>query len=122
VSERENKFDLDERTFRFALRIRKLVGAYDWSREQRSDIQQVLRSSGSVAANYTEANNPISSADFAHRLKISRKDASESRLWLRLLGETSSDEAQKSALRDLYREADELVRIFTSILRKFGDN
>jgi len=97
------------------------VGAHDWNRDQRTDIQQVLRSSGSVAANYIEANNPISSADFSHRLKISRKEASESRLWLRLLGETSADAARKSALRDLYREADELVRIFTSILRKLGE-
>lgn len=80
----------------------------------------MLRSSGSVAANYAEANNPLSSADFSHRLKISRKEACESRMWLRLLGETSPED-RKQALRDLYRESDELVRIFTSILRKLGE-
>ena len=111
---------MEERTFQFALAVRRLIGAYKWSREQWTDVEQVLRSSGSVAANYTEANNSISSADFAHRLKISRKEASESRLWLRLLGETSPDD-RKPALRDLYREADELTRIFSSILRKLGD-
>jgi four helix bundle protein len=120
VSEREEKFDLDERTYRFALSVRKLIAAHKWALEQRTDVTQLLRSSGSVAANYTEANNPISSADFSHRLRISRKEASESRLWLRLLGETSED-ARKPALRDLYREADELARILTSILRKLGD-
>lgn len=116
----ERKFDLDERTFQFALAVRKLTGARRWKREQLSDVNQVLRSSGSVAANYAEANNAISSGDFLHRLKICRKESSESRIWLRLLGETSEDE-RKPVLRDLFREADELTRIFTSILRKNGE-
>jgi four helix bundle protein len=115
----ERIFDLDERTFQFALAVRSLVGAHRWKREQLSDVKQVLRSSGSVAANYAEANNPISSGDFLHRLKICRKESSESRVWLRLLGETS-DDGRKPVLRDLFREADELTRIFTSILRKNG--
>lgn len=116
----ERKFDLDERTFQFALAVRRLVGALRWNLEQLSDVKQVLRSSGSVAANYAEANNPISSGDFIHRLKICRKESGESRIWLRLLGETSSDGRQDS-LRTLWREADELTRIFTSILKKNGE-
>jgi four helix bundle protein len=96
----ERKFDLDDRTFRFALAVRKLVGAYRWSLEQQSDVKQVLRSSGSVAANYAEANNPISSGDFLHRLKICRKESSESRIWLRLLAETS-DDGRRDTLRTL---------------------
>jgi four helix bundle protein len=119
VSEEERKFDLEERTFQFALAVRRLIGKYLWTREQWTDVEQLLRSSGSVAANYTEANNAISSADFSHRLKISRKESSESRLWLRLLGETSDDD-RKPRIRELYREADELVRIFSSILKKLG--
>lgn len=115
----ERIFDLDERTFQFALAVRSLVGEHRWKREQLSDVKQVLRSSGSVAANYAEANNPISSGDFLQRLKICRKESSESRVWLRLLGETS-DDGRKPVLRDLFREADELTRIFTSILRKNG--
>jgi len=120
VSEREEKFDLEERTYRFALGVRKLIKAHAWAREQRTDVVQLLRSSGSVAANYAEANNPVSSADFAHRLRIAKKEASESRLWLRLLGDTSEDD-RKNTLRDLYREADALTRIFASILHKLGD-
>jgi four helix bundle protein len=119
VSE-ERRFDLDEGTFRFALAVRKLVGAHQWSLEQLSDVKQVLRSSGSVAANYAEANNPVSSGDFLHRLKVCRKEASESRIWLRLLGETS-DETRKDSLRDLWKEADELTRIFNAILKKNGE-
>ena len=111
---------MEERTYQFALSVRKLVKSHKWPTEQRTDISQLLRSSGSVAANYVEANNPISSADFSHRLRIARKEASESRLWLRLIGETSDDD-RKTVLRDLYREADALTRIFTSILYKLGD-
>lgn len=120
MSEREGKFDLEERTYQFALAVRRLIKAHTWAREQRTDIIQLLRSSGSVAANYAEANNPLSSADFSHRLRIAKKEAGESRLWLRLLGDTSEDE-RKPFLRDLYREADALVRIFASILHKLGD-
>ena len=120
MSEREEKFDLEERTYQFALAVRRLIKAHAWSREQRTDIAQLLRSSGSVAANYAEANNPLSSADFSHRLRIAKKEAGESRLWLRLLGDTSDDD-RKPFLRDLYREADALVRIFASILHKLGD-
>ena len=120
MSEREKEFDLEERTYRFALGVRKLVKAYSWGKEQRTDLEQLLRSSGSVAANYVEANNAVSSPDFAHRLRIAKKEAGESRLWLRLLGDTSEDE-RKAPLRDLYREADVLVRILASILHKIGD-
>jgi four helix bundle protein len=120
VSDREEKFDLEERTYRFALDARKLVRACEWGREQRTDLVHLLHSSGSVAANYVEANNAISSPDFSHRLRISKKEAGESRLWLRLLGDTSEDD-RKATLRDLYREADALVRIFASILHKIGD-
>ncbi|WP_264485172.1 four helix bundle protein [Luteolibacter arcticus] len=119
VSE-EKKFDLDERTFQFALAVRKLIGAHRWSLEQTSDVKQVLRSSGSVAANYAEANNPISTGDFLHRLKVCRKESGESRLWLRLLGETSVDD-RRNVLRTLWQESDELTRIFTSILKKNGE-
>ncbi|MCW1921063.1 four helix bundle protein [Luteolibacter arcticus] len=116
----EKKFDLDERTFQFALAVRKLIGAHRWSLEQTSDVKQVLRSSGSVAANYAEANNPISTGDFLHRLKVCRKESGESRLWLRLLGETSVDD-RRNVLRTLWQESDELTRIFTSILKKNGE-
>lgn len=117
MSDQERPFDLEERTFRFALAVRHMVGGHKWKREQWTDIDQVLRSSGSVAANHTEANNPVSSADFAHRLKDSRKEASESRLWPRLLGATSPTDS-RDELRTLYREADDLTRILSSSIKK----
>jgi four helix bundle protein len=70
-----------------------------------------------VAANYVEANNAVSRADFSHRIGVVKKEANESLVWIRLLGETSPEPTQTD-LRLLYREADELTRIFGAIRRK----
>ncbi len=116
--EGERTFDLEERTFQFALRIREVVSAHRWTRAQWTDVRQLLRSSGSVAANYVEANNAASRPDFIYRIGVSKKEAVESRLWLRLLGATTSTDKAREPLRSLYREAEELVRILASIHRK----
>ena len=113
----ERKFDQEERSFRFALEVRHCVSAHRWTRAQWTDLKQLLRSSGSVAANYIEANNAASKADFIYRISVAKKEAVESRLWLRLLGATTTSEPSKNDLRALYREADELVRIFAAILK-----
>ncbi len=114
----EARFDLEERTFQFALAVRHCVAGQRWSRAQWRDIDQILRSSGSVAANYVEADNAVSKPDFIYRIGVSKKECVETRLWLRLLGATSSEESIKDSLRQLYKEADELIRIFAAILRK----
>jgi len=51
------------------------------------------------------------------RIRIAKKEASESKLWLRLLGETAENEFTKSTLRTLFKESDELTRILATILR-----
>lgn len=110
-------YDLEERTFQFALSVRECISNNKWSRVQWSDVDQLLRSSGSVAANYTEANNAISKPDFLFRIRVAKKESSESKLWLRLLGATSESESTKSTLRALFKESDELTRILATILR-----
>ena len=115
MAESNPPFELEERTFQFALRVRQCVNGHPWSKSQWKDLDQVLRSSGSVAANYSEANNAFSKKDFAHRIGVAKKEAGESKLWLRLLGCTSTAKDAKDELRSLYQEADELVRIFSKI-------
>ena len=88
-----------------------------WTREQWTDIDQILRSSGSIAANYIEANNAVSKPDFMLRIRIAKKEASETMLWLRLLEATSQDAPIKATLSSLFQEADELTRILATILR-----
>ena len=81
------------------------------------DCRQLIRSSGSVGANYIEANESLSKKDFLFRLRVCRKEAKESSYWLELVGKNTDQEAQKTA-RQLYEEAKELVCIFSAIITK----
>lgn len=81
------------------------------------DARQLVRASGSVGANYIEANEALSRKDFAMRIKISRKEAKESRYWLRLVD--TFDRPELDAERDiLIQEATELMKIFGSMVRQ----
>jgi four helix bundle protein len=117
MDDKQPEYDLEERTFQFALAVRTCIAGSKWSRAQWADVDQLLRSSGSVAANYTEANNAVSKPDFLFRIRLAKKEASESKLWLRLLGVTSENESIKSTLRTLFKESDEFTRILATILR-----
>jgi four helix bundle protein len=112
-------FDLEERTYQFALRVRLFLKGRDWHRVNWTDVNQLLRSSGSVGANYVESQEAVSDDDFTYRIRLCRKEVRESSLWLRLLRDTndfpSNDTAEFIALLG---ETGELARIFTSILRK----
>ena len=112
------KYDLEERTAAFAERVRLFVQKLPRTQNNREDIDQLIRSSGSVAANYIEANESLGKGDFAMRVRISLKEAKESRLWLRLLHipiEYLSLEKERIFLSD---EAHQFVRIFSTILKK----
>jgi four helix bundle protein len=81
--------------------------------------RQVVRASGSVGANYIEANEALSKKDFIMRIKICRKEAKESAYWLRLIVETN-DETYGTQGNSLLNEAIEVKKIFSSILTKSG--
>lgn len=82
-------YDLEERTFIFAKDVRLFVKTLPKSISNTEDSRQVVRASGSVGANYREANEALSKKDFLMRMKISKKDAKESEYWLRLIKETN---------------------------------
>lgn len=73
----EKVYDLEERTFQFAKSIRLLVKKLPKTQANIEDVKQVIRSSGSIGANYIEANEALSKKDFLYRVKISRKEAKE---------------------------------------------
>ncbi len=110
-------YDLEERTFHFAKAVRLFVKTLPNTLANLEDSKQLIKSSGSVGANYREANESLSKKDFLMRMKISRKEAKECAYWLRLIIETNnladSDEAQK-----LTQEAQELKKIFSAIIVK----
>ena len=113
----DGRYDLEDRTFEFARRVRAFVKRLPRTVCNREDVKQVVRSSGSVGADYIEANEALSKKDFKMRIRISRKESKESRYWLRLL-DTHDDVALNSDREHLAQEATELMRIFGSILNR----
>lgn len=110
-------YELEERTFEFAKAVRAFVKRLPKTVCNMEDVKQVVRSSGSVGANYIEANEALSKKDFRMRLKISRKEAKESRYWLRLL-DTGTDPALETERARLIQESTELLKIFSAIINK----
>ena len=113
--EQIKKFDLEDRTFDFAKNCKEFLKGVNKSIHNIEYYKQLIRSSGSVAANFIEANESFSRNYFSHRIKICRKEAKESRLWLRLIDVNNEIEAKRS---QLIQEAIELMRIFGAILEK----
>ncbi|MGD0899642.1 MAG: four helix bundle protein [Thermoguttaceae bacterium] len=111
------RYDLEDRTFEFARRVRAFVKTLPRTVCNIEDVKQVVRSSGSIGANYIEANEGLSKKDFRMRIRISRKESKETRYWLRLL-DTQSDAALKTQRDALVQESTELMRIFGAILQK----
>ena len=110
------QYDLEERTMAYAASIRKFVKSIPRNPINQNDLIQLLRCSGSVGANYIEANESVSRKDFVHRVKICRKEVKESIYWLKLLDITNS-QLNKERNR-LIGEATELMKIFGSIIEK----
>lgn len=119
TSPKDKPYDLEERTYAFALEVRLFLKKTKWDPVSWTDIKQLLRSSGSVAANYVESVESISTADNIYRLRITKKEARESRMWLRLISDCNHlDEETEATLQSLLSESGELVKIFASIIRK----
>jgi four helix bundle protein len=114
-NENSKRFDLEDRTFAFAKRSRALVKELTRTIGNVEDARQLVRSSGSVGANYIEANEALSKKDFVLRIKICRKEAKETRYWLRLIEATDYAGVERDAL---VQEAQELMNIFGAIVRK----
>ena len=119
MTETQNKkrYDLEDRTLKFARDVRTLVKLLPKTTANFEDGKQLIRSSGSVGANYIEANESLGKKDFLMRIRISRKEAKESRYWLRLL-DLDSDERLNKERDMLENETTELMNIFGAILRK----
>lgn len=104
------RYDLEDRTLAFAKRVRTFVRRLPKAMYIVEDIKQLVKASGSVGANYIEANEALSKKDFIMRIKICRKEAKECRYWLKLI-DTGSDAEAETERRDLEEEAKELMNI-----------
>ena len=103
--------DLEDRVVAFAARCVKVCAALPVKNVGSANFaDQLFRSSTSVAANYAEACEAESGKDFVHKLKVSMKELSETRIWLKLIGE--SGYVEKTKLAGLITESEEISRIF----------
>jgi four helix bundle protein len=116
ASNRDSKqYDLEDRTFEFARASRTFVKRLPRTIANIEDAKQFIRASGSIGANYIEANESIGKKDFVMKVKTCRREAKESGYWLRLL---DCNGELDSARVKLLAEARELMKIFGAIVRK----
>ena len=114
--ETRNGIDIQDRTFKFGVRIIKFVDKLPRTLSAAELGKQLLRSGTSIAANMEEANGAESRSDFIHKVSIAYKEARESRLWLGMI--KAAILPNVAEVQELYTECDEIVRILFAILRK----
>ena len=113
-------YDLEERTAIFAESVIKLCKTITLDISTTIIIKQLIRSATSVGANYLEANGASSKKDFANKIHICKKEAQETRHWLRMLVVCCPD--RKNEIGKLWQEAQELSMIFGKIAANTKNN
>lgn len=108
-------YNLGERTLKFAKEVIMYVNNLLKTISNIEIGKQLIRSAGSVGANYIEAEESLGKKDFVMRIKISRKESKESKYWL-ILSEPANNQQQEKEL--LLQEALELTKIFGAIVEK----
>ncbi len=109
------KFDLRERTATFGEKVIDFAKIIPKNSITFPLISQFIRSGTSIGANYSEADHAESHRDFEHKLGICKKEAGETKYWLRIL--VHAEPSLKSQAVILWREVDELRRIFITSIR-----
>jgi len=107
------EYDLEERTAIFAENIIELCKSTPKNIITSPVINQLIRAATSIGANYCEANGASSKKDFKNKIFICKKEAKETKYWLRLLAKT--EDRVKEDCKKLWLEAQELTLIFSKI-------
>lgn len=115
------KYDLEDRALAFARHVRIFTDKLPKTIANTEYIRQLIRASGSIGANYLEANDALGAKDFVMKVRTSRREAKETRYWLRLV------DVQDSSLRiqeqeELVEEAQEFVRILSAMIKSFENS
>lgn len=116
-SSNSKHYDLEDRTYKFAINCRNFIKKIPRTISNIEYGKQLIRSSGSQAANYIEANEAITKKEFIYRIRMCRKESKESYLWLKLIDVTEISELMIEQ-NGLISEAVELRNIFSSIIAK----
>ncbi len=110
------KYDLEERCSKFGENIIAFLKTLPKDRLLDPLVSQLVRSATSIGANYMEANQASSKKDFRNKITLCKKEANESKYWLRMIAETH--ETSKLVARKHWSEAHELLLIFGKIESK----
>lgn len=113
-NEKSSKYDLEERTALFGENLIVFLKSLKETTLNRPILLQLIRSGTSIGANYYEADGAESKKDFQHKIGICKKEAKETKYWLRMLSLLHTE--KKDELRVLWKEAQELTLIFSKIL------
>jgi four helix bundle protein len=113
-------YDLEERTALFGEAVIEYCLGLPANPVTAPIINQLVRAGTSVGANYCEADDAESKKDFRHKIALCRKEARETKYWLRMIAKAAS--TQKATARRLWREAKELHLIFVAIVRTTDRN
>jgi len=111
----QNRRDLADRLFRFAVNVINATRALPKTPEYKVIVYQVVKASTSSGANYEESQAAVSTADFANKVGIALKEMRESHYWIRIIIAILE---HHTIWIPLEKEADELKRILGSIYSK----
>ena len=116
MKEHKNKrvYDLEERTALFGENIIDFVKTLPINPINSELIRQIVKSGTSIGANYMEADVAESKKDFRHKIAICKKEAKETKHWLRMIAKANQE--RKDKCKELWSEAQELTLIFSSII------
>ncbi len=109
-------YDLEERTAKFGENIIDFLKTLPKNEITRPLISQLVRSATSIGANYCEADDAESKNDFRHKIAICKKEARESKHFLRMIAKAVPEKSELA--RRLWKEAKELNLIFNKIYQK----
>jgi four helix bundle protein len=115
---RQAAYDLEDRTAKFGEAVIRFCKTLPMNAITEPLIRQLVKSSTSVGANYCEADDAISGKEFRQKIGTCKKEARESRHWLRMIA--AAEPSQADIARALWKEANELLLIFASIFRKLS--
>jgi four helix bundle protein len=113
---KNRKYDLEERTLKFAESVIDLVKLLPPNIVNQKLTSQLVAAATSIGANYREANAALTKKDFTHKISISRKEAKETHYWLQLI--LTANPGLKKRIEDLLSESLELIKIFSAIVGK----
>jgi four helix bundle protein len=120
IPKNKKNYDLEERTARFGEDIIEFLKGLPKDEINSPLITQLVRAGTSIGANYMEADGAGSKRDFKYKISLVRKEAKETKHWLRMIAKANPD--KKDSLRRLWQEAQELVLIFSSVLKSAQNN